>query len=85
VILMIAGSCCAKVSLAICITGAPGAAPWYASVFIGLGFLPHALIDPGPAVRRLADAVEYTALGAVIPLACWVGGLYAAARGWYVS
>jgi hypothetical protein len=57
--------------------------PCYALVFVGLGFLANAVYAPGPAVRRIADAAEYAALAAVIPLACWVGGLYAAARGWY--
>jgi hypothetical protein len=58
-------------------------APGYALVFVGLGFLANAVRAPGPAVRRIADAAEYASLAAVIPLACWVGGLYAAARGWY--
>jgi hypothetical protein len=25
---------------------------------------------------RMIDAIEYTALAAVLPLGCWVGGVY---------
>ena len=34
-----------------------------------------------PLVRRAIEALEYLALAAVIPLACWVAGLYASVRG----
>ena len=34
-----------------------------------------------PVLRRAAELVEYAAIAAVIPLACWVCGLYAAMRG----
>lgn len=80
---MLAGTCCAVASLAACVIAAPAMAPGYALVFVGLGFLATAVHAPGPAVRRVADTAEYASLAAVIPLACWVGGLYAAARGWY--
>ncbi|WP_237569909.1 type VII secretion integral membrane protein EccD [Mycolicibacterium lacusdiani] len=80
---MLSGTCCAVVSLVTCAVAEPALASCYALVFVGLGFLANAVRAPGPAVRRIANAAEYAALAAVIPLACWVGGLYAAARGWY--
>jgi hypothetical protein len=80
---ILSGTLCATVSLASCVTAAPAVAVCYAMVFVGLGFLANAVHVPGPAVQRIADAVEYASFAAVIPLACWVGGLYAAARGWY--
>lgn len=83
VALMLSGTCCAIASLAALVAAAPAVAPGYALVFVGLGFLANAVNAPGPAVRRVADAAEYASLAAVIPLACWVGSLYAAARGWY--
>jgi type VII secretion integral membrane protein EccD len=83
VALTLSGTCCAGASLAACVAAGSAVAPCYALVFVGLGFLANAVHARGPAVRRIADAAEYASLAAVIPLACWVGGLYAAARGWY--
>ena len=34
-----------------------------------------------PIVLRIVEIVEYVALAAVIPMACWVGGIYGWARG----
>jgi hypothetical protein len=34
-----------------------------------------------PLVRRTVEVSEYLALAAVVPLACWVGGLYGLIRG----
>ncbi|WP_158019630.1 type VII secretion integral membrane protein EccD [Mycolicibacterium rhodesiae] len=34
-----------------------------------------------PMVVRTVEVVEYLALAAVVPLACWVGGIYGLARG----
>ena len=79
---MLSGTFCAIASLAASVAAGSAVAPCYALVFVGLGFLANAVHAPGPAVRRIADAAEYASLAAVIPLACWVGGLYAAARGW---
>ena len=35
-----------------------------------------------PVVRRAVEIVEYLALAAVVPMACWVGGLYGLVRGY---
>lgn len=34
-----------------------------------------------PVQRRIAELTEYTLIATVVPLACWVAGLYSAARG----
>lgn len=34
-----------------------------------------------PVLRRAAELVDYAAVAAVIPIACWVGGLYSMMRG----
>jgi type VII secretion integral membrane protein EccD len=55
----------------------------------GLGALCLAMIDAdtrwSPVARRGVELLEYLALGAVIPLACWVGGLYGVLRGLSLS
>jgi hypothetical protein len=35
----------------------------------------------GATVARLLDRLEYAALAAVVPVACWVGGVYAVVDG----
>jgi type VII secretion integral membrane protein EccD len=37
--------------------------------------------EPNPLARRAKQVVEYVALAAVFPLACWVTGLYGVVRG----
>ena len=34
-----------------------------------------------PIVARAVEVVEYLALAAVVPLACWVGGIFGLVRG----
>lgn len=43
---------------------------------------PAARSAAGPVAARAVDALEYTALTAVLPLACWITGVFAAVRGW---
>jgi len=65
--------------------GAAGHRPWQVAVAAGsagaailLGFT-----APGtaPLVRRGAEVLEGLTLGMLVPLACWICGLYGAARG----
>lgn len=37
-------------------------------------------LSPSPVARRSAELLEHLALAAMVPLACWVSGLYGAAR-----
>jgi type VII secretion integral membrane protein EccD len=66
------------------VTGAPGYAPWVSVLVMGagIGTLGCAFGQPpiSPVVRRAVDVIEYAALAAVVPLACWVGDLYAMVR-----
>ncbi|WP_165797844.1 EsaB/YukD family protein [Mycolicibacter virginiensis] len=45
---------------------------------LGLGFTAP---TTSPLIRRGAEVVEGLALGSLVPLACWLCGLYSAARG----
>ena len=65
----------------------PGHAPWVGliAVILGAGTLCLTRADVGerlsPFVRRGIEVVDYLALAAVVPLACWVGGLFGFVRG----
>jgi len=67
--------------------GAPGHGPWviaataaFAASAIYLGFVVPAT-SFSPAMRRSVDLLEYLALVAIVPLTCWISGLYGAVRG----
>jgi type VII secretion integral membrane protein EccD len=66
---------------------APGRGPWIAATTaalaaaaIYLGFVVPAT-SFSPVVRRCVDLLEYLALIAIVPLTCWICGLYGAVRG----
>jgi len=66
---------------------APEHGPWIAAataalaaVAIYLGFVVPAT-SFSPVVRRSVDLLEYLALVAIVPLTCWICGLYGAVRG----
>jgi hypothetical protein len=54
-------------------------------MIVGASTLCLTLADVGerlsPFVRRGIEVVDYLALAAVVPLACWVGGLFGFVRG----
>lgn len=52
-----------------------------AAAAIYLGFVAPA-ISVSPVVRRSVELLECLALVAMVPLTCWVCGLYGAVRGW---
>ena len=67
--------------------GAPEHGPWVvaatatlAAGAIYLGFVVPAM-SFSPAMRRSVDLLEYLALVAIVPLTCWISGLYGAVRG----
>ncbi len=45
-----------------------------------LGFVAPS-VTPSPVARRSVEVLEYLALAAIVPLACWLCGLYSAVRG----
>lgn len=67
------------------VVSAPGQANWVCLLLVAsvgvsvLGSQLRATVNP--LARRAVDVLEYLALAAVVPLACWVGGLYELIRG----
>jgi hypothetical protein len=57
----------------------PGQMAWPSALLVAIG-LGASGLELTAAVRALA-ALEYATLFAVIPVACWVGGVYAMVRG----
>ncbi|MGB7146971.1 type VII secretion integral membrane protein EccD [Mycobacterium sp.] len=55
------------------------AAMLLASIALCRGFIDH-LTAVSPVARRSVELLEYLALAVVVPLACWICGLYGAAR-----
>jgi type VII secretion integral membrane protein EccD len=77
------GIACGTAALAITADASAALAPWCAALVIGAGLATVGAGEVGPGAARVVDVVDYVALTAVIPLACWVGGIYAVARGWH--
>jgi hypothetical protein len=51
-----------------------------AAVALCLGFINHT-VAVSPVGRRSVELLEYLGLAVVVPLTCWICGLYGAARG----
>jgi type VII secretion integral membrane protein EccD len=68
------------------VAGAPQV-PWIVATTAMLAFaalclgFTTAAVRLSPVARRGIDLLEYLALAAIVPLACWVCGLYGAVRG----
>jgi type VII secretion integral membrane protein EccD len=78
-------------SFVVAATAGAGRLPWIAVAIaaltagtLSLGFIVPA-VTWSPLARRSAELLDYVALAAVVPLACWVCGLYGAARGLTLS
>lgn len=77
----------AGTTFAVAAVGAPRHGPWIAAVTallataaVYLGFIAPAM-SLSPAVRRGVDLLECLVLVAMVPLTCWICGLYSAVRG----
>jgi type VII secretion integral membrane protein EccD len=71
-----------------CTVSEPAQANWIglAATAAGAGMLSRGCgATRSVLVRRAIDVLEYVALAAVLPLACWVGGLYGLVRGLSVT
>ncbi|WP_163700819.1 type VII secretion integral membrane protein EccD [Mycolicibacterium agri] len=85
--LVASGLVCATAVLAQAVLSAPRHAGSLslAAVVLGGGalYLARADLDSrlSPVARRAVDVVEYVALAAVVPLACWVAGVFGLVRG----
>ena len=62
-----------------------GTGPWQAATAVLLGGVAlatgFAAQADSPLARRAAEVLESLTLGALLPLACWVAGVYGAVRG----
>ena len=84
VALVIAGTAATAAGSALVVISAPGQANWVCllAIAVGLSMLGTAFgATVGPLARRAVEVLEYLALAAVVPLACWVSGLYGLVRG----
>jgi type VII secretion integral membrane protein EccD len=82
--LIVGGAAAIAAGGALGVVSAPGQANWVCviAVAVGLGTLGRRYgATVNPLARRAVDVSEYLALAAVVPLACWVGGLYGLIRG----
>jgi type VII secretion integral membrane protein EccD len=82
--LVVGGWAAVAASVALVVVSAPGQANWVGllATAVGLSMLwaPFGA-TVNPLARRTVEVLEYLALAAVVPLACWVGGLYGLIRG----
>lgn len=86
-VLVISGIVITATTFGVAAVSAPAHGPWIAAVTamlaaaaIYLGFVAPA-ISLSPVVRRSVEVVECLALVAMVPLTCWICGLYGAVRG----
>jgi hypothetical protein len=86
-VLAITGIVIAGTTFGVAALRAPQHGPWVATSAVAvagtamyLGFVAPA-ISLSPLARRSADLLECLALIALIPLTCWICGLYATMRG----
>lgn len=85
--LIVSGTATLSATLVVAAAAYPLHAPYIAAVStmlaaaaLCLGFITHA-IALSPVRRRRVELLEYLALAVIVPLACWICGLYSAARG----
>lgn len=84
--LVVAAYCCAATALAAAVIGWPDDAAYVAAAALVVAVALASVGGTAGAVgHRALDVVEWGALAAVLPTACWVCGVYAAARGWHPS
>jgi hypothetical protein len=82
--LIVGGTTAFAAGASLVVVSTPGQANWICliAIAIGLSMLGGEFgATVNPLVRRTVEVSEYFALAAVVPLACWVGGLYGLIRG----
>ena len=77
------GIICVTVAFALTVVSIPRQASWATvmTVIAGVGALRVGFCTVSPVARRSVDLLEYLVVAAVVPLACWVVGLYGVFRG----
>lgn len=84
IVFVVSGILCITAAFALVITSLPTLAGWGGVLAIGAAL---AVLGPpvgrsiSPVARRAVDVLEYLALAAVVPLACWVADVYGLVRG----
>jgi type VII secretion integral membrane protein EccD len=85
--LIVSGTATLSATFVVAATAYPSHALWIATAAgmlataaVALGLITPA-ITVSPVGRRSIELLEYLALAAIMPLACWICGLYSAARG----
>ncbi|OMC00092.1 type VII secretion integral membrane protein EccD [Mycobacterium sp. NS-7484] len=78
---MVTGFCSLTAAFLLVVAWAPEYGGWAGVIAVGAGL---AGLWPvrfeSPLTARLADAAEYGALAAIVPLACWLGGAFDVVR-----
>ncbi len=72
-----AGSVSAAACLRVVFLDYPQYAGWCCAVLVVGGLVASGAPRTGAALSRTLDRLEYAALAAVVPVACWAGGVYA--------
>jgi type VII secretion integral membrane protein EccD len=78
------GTACIVVCFALAFVATPQQAHWVCllAATAGIGALAGLFgITATPIMRRAIELTEYLALAAIVPLACWISGLYELVRG----
>jgi type VII secretion integral membrane protein EccD len=79
--LAVGGSISFSAAFVIFVTEHPAQAGWASAVLIVIGLGATRPPRLNAATVRAVEVVEYAALVAIVPLACWVGEVYAVVRG----
>ncbi|WP_231376692.1 type VII secretion integral membrane protein EccD [Mycobacterium sp. 141] len=87
--LIAAGFAAATATFVLTVAWSPMSANWAAGVAVGVGLTALVPVVPTTAAThravRIIDATEYLALASMVPLACWLAGLFELARGLSLS
>ncbi|OBC08056.1 type VII secretion integral membrane protein EccD [Mycobacterium sp. 852013-50091_SCH5140682] len=83
--LAVAGFAATTALFVLIVAWSPESAHWAAGIAVSAGLAAltprMATLAAGHRATRVLDAVEYLALASVVPLACWLAGLFDLARG----
>jgi type VII secretion integral membrane protein EccD len=83
IVLITSAMLCGSAAFVLVVASAPGCVHWLSAVVVAAGLAaarPPRALNPSPVARRSVDTLEYLALAAVVPLACWVADVYGLAR-----
>jgi type VII secretion integral membrane protein EccD len=82
--LIAGGFACSGAGLYLAATAHPVSDGAVACALVVIGLIAVRRPRCGTTVARLLDRLEYAALAAVVPVACWVGGVYAVVDGFHL-